>query len=262
MTVLGMLHDLFNTFAFMHRIIMPTLALVRHGQSQWNLENRFTGWMDVDLTILGEEQARKSGVLLAETGVVFSQAFTSMQTRAIRTLWLALEAMDCCWLPEEKSWQLNERHYGALTGLDKSETIEKHGEAQVKIWRRSYDIPPPQQDTSDPMHPVHDVRYDQVPRNDLPNGESLAMTLARVLPYWTATIAPCLVTQNVVISAHGNSLRAIIKHLFALDATQIMEVEIPTGNPLLIELSQELIPMSARYLDQERTQKLPPLPSK
>ncbi len=239
---------------------MPTLALVRHGQSQWNLENRFTGWKDVNLTQVGEAQAQKAGVLLAESGVAFDQAFTSLQTRAIRTLWLALEAMDCCWLAEEKSWRLNERHYGALTGLDKAETVAKHGEAQVKIWRRSYDVPPPPQDKSDPHHPSHDVRYAHVPAGELPDGESLAMTLARVLPYWHGSIVPSLAQGNIIISAHGNSLRAIVKHLFALDQSQIMEVEIPTGNPLLIELTDALVPISARYLDQERAQTLPPIP--
>jgi 2,3-bisphosphoglycerate-dependent phosphoglycerate mutase len=239
---------------------MPVLALLRHGQSQWNLENRFTGWMDVDLTPLGEAQAEKSGVLLSETGVAFGQAFTSLQTRAIRTLWLALEAMNCCWLDEEKSWRLNERHYGALTGLDKAETVAKHGEEQVKIWRRSYDVPPPAQDQADPFHPSHDPRYAGVPTGDLPSAESLAMTLDRVLPYWEETILPSLATKNVMISAHGNSLRAIVKHLFSLDKDQIMEVEIPTGNPLLIELSTNFTPLSARYLDESRALPLPQLP--
>jgi 2,3-bisphosphoglycerate-dependent phosphoglycerate mutase len=239
---------------------MPTLALLRHGQSQWNLENRFTGWMDVNLTELGEAQAAKSGVLLKESGVPFTKAFTSLQTRAIRTLWLALETMDCCWLAEEKSWRLNERHYGALTGLDKAETVVKHGEAQVNVWRRSYDVPPPPQDSSDPFHPSHDPRYSNVPREALPNSESLAMTLERVLPFWTQTIAPTLVQENVIISAHGNSLRAIIKHLFSLNEIEIMAIEVPTGNPLLIELSDTLVPVSARYLDTTRPQALPTIP--
>jgi len=236
---------------------MPYLALVRHGQSQWNLENRFTGWMDVNLTAEGEAQARKSGQLLKSSGVGFSRAFTSLQTRAIRTLWLALEEMDCCWLPEEKSWCLNERHYGSLTGLDKAETMAKHGEEQVRIWRRSYDVPPPPQPKSDPFHPIHDLRYQHVPAGALPDGESLAMTLARVLPYWSASIAPHLKQESLVISAHGNSLRAIIKHIFALDEGQIMEVEVPTGNPLLIELDGTLKPISAKYLDASRAQPLP-----
>ncbi len=236
---------------------MPYLALLRHGQSQWNLENRFTGWHDVNLTLLGEEQARKSGLLLSQSEVVFARAFASMQTRAIRTLWLALEAMDACWLPEEKSWRLNERHYGALTGLDKTETIAKYGEEQVRIWRRSYDIPPPPQDVNDPSHPRFDPRYSHVAREDLPDGESLAMTLARVLPYWEEAVAPRLYQENVIVSAHGNSLRAIVKHLFSLDNIQVMDVEIPTGNPLLIELSEALVPIGARYLDAARAQPLP-----
>ena len=239
---------------------MTTLALVRHGQSQWNLENRFTGWMDVNLTAEGEAQARKAGALLKASGIRFDQAFTSLQTRAIRTLWLALESMDCCWLPEEKSWHLNERHYGALTGLNKAETIAKHGEDQVKIWRRSYDVPPPPQAEDDPFHPAHDPRYAHLPANVLPNHESLAMTLERVLPYWNQSIAPRLAVSNILVSAHGNSLRAIVKHLFDLSPEQIIDVEIPTGNPMLIDLDAQLKPVSVRYLDPERAQTLPPLP--
>jgi 2,3-bisphosphoglycerate-dependent phosphoglycerate mutase len=239
---------------------MPSLVLLRHGQSQWNLENRFTGWMDVNLTPLGEEQARQAGVLIKASNIEFGCAFTSLQTRAIRTLWLALEAMDCCWMPEQKSWRLNERHYGGLTGLDKAETVVKHGEEQVRIWRRSYDVPPPPQDINDPFHPSHDRRYHDVPSGLLPNGESLAMTLERVLPYWVDTVVPALASQNLVIAAHGNSLRAIVKHLFGLDESQVMEVEIPTGNPLLIELNEALLPVSARYLDAARAHALPPVP--
>jgi 2,3-bisphosphoglycerate-dependent phosphoglycerate mutase len=236
---------------------MPSLVLLRHGQSQWNLENRFTGWMDVNLTTLGEDQAREAGRLIGASGIELGQAFSSLQTRAIRTLWLALEQMDCCWMPEEKSWRLNERHYGALTGLDKAETTAKHGEEQVRIWRRSYDVPPPPQELSDPFHPSHDRRYSDVPKADFPNCESLAMTLDRVLPFWSDTIVPALHEKNVVIAAHGNSLRAIVKHLFGLDESQIMDVEIPTGNPLLIDLDQALMPQGARYLDSSRAQSLP-----
>jgi 2,3-bisphosphoglycerate-dependent phosphoglycerate mutase len=239
---------------------MPVLALLRHGQSQWNLENRFTGWHDVNLTPLGEEQARKSGQLLLQSGVVFGGAFTSMQTRAIRTLWLALGEMGACWLPEEKSWRLNERHYGGLTGLNKAETVAKHGADQVTIWRRSYDTPPPAQSHDDPAHPRFDRRYDDVARTDIPDGESLAMTLARVMPYWEGRVAPELKQKNLILSAHGNSLRAIVKHLFMLDNEQIMHVEIPTGNPLLIELDDELVPVSAVYLDAARAQAVPPIP--
>jgi 2,3-bisphosphoglycerate-dependent phosphoglycerate mutase len=238
---------------------MPILALIRHGQSQWNLENRFTGWVDVNLTQEGEAQARKAGVLLKATGVEFSIAYTSLQTRAIRTLWLCLEEMDRCWLPMEKSWRLNERHYGALTGLNKSETVDKHGEAQVKIWRRSYDVPPPPQAQDDPFHPSKDPRYANVPAGELPDTESLATTLVRVMPYWQDQIAPALQTKNVIISAHGNSLRAIVKHLFGLSEEEIIAVEIPTGNPMLIEVDADLKPVSARYLDEARAQPLPPI---
>jgi 2,3-bisphosphoglycerate-dependent phosphoglycerate mutase len=241
---------------------MPTLVLLRHGQSQWNLENRFTGWMDVKLTPLGEDQARHAGQLIGALDLVFGQAFTSLQTRAIRTLWLALEEMECCWLPEEKSWRLNERHYGALTGLNKSETIAKHGEEQVRIWRRSFDVLPPRQDLSDPLHPSHDRRYDHVPRTQLPNAESLATTLDRVLPFWSERIVPALGQHNVLISAHGNSLRAIVKHLFDLGEDAIMDVEIPTGNPLLVKLNNQLHPISARYLDAARAQPLPSIARK
>jgi 2,3-bisphosphoglycerate-dependent phosphoglycerate mutase len=244
-----------------NRCLLPNLVLLRHGQSQWNLENRFTGWMDVPLTGLGEEQARNAGKALAASGIKFGQAFTSLQTRAIRTLWLALEDMDCCWLPETKSWRLNERHYGALTGLDKSETLAKHGEEQVRIWRRSYDVPPPPQDRSDPFHPCNDRRYDHVPANEMPDAESLAMTLRRVLPFWNDRIVPALREDDVLIAAHGNSLRAIIKHIFGLDELEIMAVEIPTGNPLVLALSDDLTPLSAHYLDQERAQPLPAIPS-
>lgn len=240
---------------------MPQLVLLRHGQSQWNLENRFTGWMDVNLTPLGESQARDAGLALLASGIRLGYVFTSLQTRAIKTAWIALEAMDCCWLPDEKSWRLNERHYGALTGLDKAETVAKHGEEQVKIWRRSYNTPPPPQDKSDPFHPCHDRRYDSVARADLPDGESLEMTLARVLPYWNETIVPKLTGTNVMIAAHGNSLRAIVKHLFGLNEDEVMHVEIPTGNPLVIDLSDALVPVSARYLAAERAQPLPMMPT-
>ncbi len=237
---------------------MTKLALIRHGQSDWNLQNRFTGWVDVNLTAEGEAQATKSGELLKETGIVFSKAFTSYQTRAIRTLWLSLTAMNACYTPEEKSWRLNERHYGALTGLDKAETVEKHGAEQVNIWRRSYDTAPPAMGADDPSNPCNDIRYKNIPREELPNTESLKTTLERVIPYWDASIVPALNEGNVVIAAHGNSLRAIVKHLFGLDEDEIMKVEIPTGNPLLIDLDN-LKPVSAKYLDESRAQPLPPI---
>lgn len=239
---------------------MPVLMLIRHGQSAWNLENRFTGWMDVNLTAEGEAQAVKAGTLIAGEGLAFTEAFTSMQTRAIRTLWLALAAMDRCWLPETKSWRLNERHYGALTGLDKAETAARHGDEQVRIWRRSYDTPPPPLAEDDPRHPANDIRYAGIPRELLPATESLKTTLERVLPFWDGSIVPALHRGNVLVSAHGNSLRAIVKHLFGLDEEGIMAVEIPTGNPLRIELSDDLVPVAVRYLDADRAQPIPPLP--
>ena len=237
---------------------MPYLALLRHGQSQWNLENRFTGWVDVDLTPEGEAQARQAGDLLAKSGVGFDKMFTSVQTRAIRTGTLALEAAKLAWLPVEKNWRLNERHYGALTGLDKAETAAKHGEDQVKIWRRSYDVPPPPLEAGSEFDLSKDRRYAGVA---VPATESLKLTLERVLPYWDKAIAPELTGgKNLIIAAHGNSLRAIVKHLFGVPDDQIVGVEIPTGNPLLVELDASLKPLSARYLDAARTQPLPPLP--
>ncbi|OQW64103.1 MAG: phosphoglyceromutase [Proteobacteria bacterium HN_bin10] len=236
---------------------MPFLALLRHGQSQWNLENRFTGWVDVDLTAQGEAQARRSGELLAASGVAFDKLFTSVQTRAIRTGSLALEAAGLAWLPVERHWRLNERHYGALTGLDKAETAAKHGEDQVKIWRRSYDTPPPPLEPGGAFDLSRDRRYAGV---EVPATESLKLTLERVLPYWREAIAPDLKAgHNLIIAAHGNSLRAIVKHLFNVPDDQIVHVEIPTGNPLLIELDRDLKPITARYLDTTRAEKIPDL---
>ncbi len=238
---------------------MTFLALLRHGQSQWNLENRFTGWVDVDLTPRGEEEARQAGALLARSGVAFDKMHTSVQTRAIRTGNLALETAKLNWLPVERSWRLNERHYGALTGLNKAETAAKHGEAQVKISRRAYDNPPPPLDAASEHDFSRDRRYAGV--KDLPRTESLKLTLERVLPYWNETIAPDLrAGRNLIIAAHGNSLRAIVKHLFAVPDDDIVHVEMPTGNPLLIELDATLRPISARYLDEARAEKLPALP--
>lgn len=238
---------------------MPFVALLRHGQSQWNLENRFTGWVDVDLTAEGEAQARRAGELLAQSGVPFDKLFTSVQTRAIRTGNLALETSKLNWLPVERSWRLNERHYGALTGLDKAETAAKHGAEQVKIWRRSYDTPPPPLEPGGEFDLSKDRRYAGV---EPPQTESLKLTLERVLPYWNGAIAPDLKAgKNLIIAAHGNSLRAIMKHLFAMTDEGVVALEMPTGNPLLLELDANLKPTAARYLDETRAEKLPPLPA-
>jgi 2,3-bisphosphoglycerate-dependent phosphoglycerate mutase len=235
---------------------MPHLALLRHGQSQWNLENRFTGWVDVNLTAQGEAEARRAGVLLKESAIPFNALYTSVQTRAIRTGNLALETADLNWLPVIKDYRLNERHYGALTGLDKAETAAKHGDAQVKIWRRSYDIPPPPLEAGSQYDLSKDRRYADV--HDFPATESLKTTLDRVLPYWDEVIAQDLSSGlNLIVSAHGNSLRAIVKHLFNVADDAIVEVEIPTGNPLLIELNASLKPVSAVYLDRARAVALP-----
>lgn len=238
---------------------MTFIALLRHGQSQWNLDNRFTGWVDVDLTAEGEAQARRSGDLLGASAVAFDKMFTSVLTRAIRTGNLALERAKLNWLPVDKDWRLNERHYGALTGLNKAETAAKHGEAQVKVWRRSYDVPPPPLAPGGDFDFARDRRYAGV--SDLPATESLKTTLERVLPYWDEAIAPDLrAGKNLIIAAHGNSLRAIVKHLFAVADNAIVDVEIPTGNPLLVELDGALKPKTARYLDEARAQPLPALP--
>jgi 2,3-bisphosphoglycerate-dependent phosphoglycerate mutase len=234
---------------------MAKLALIRHGQSQWNLEDRFTGWWDVDLTALGEDEARASGRLLRETGVDFTCGYTSVQKRAIRTLNLALEQMDRLWMPVIKDYRLNERHYGGLTGLNKKETAAKHGDDQVKVWRRSFDIPPPDMIAGGEFDLSKDARYRGI---SIPATESLKTTLDRVLPYWDTEIAPKLKAgENVLIAAHGNSLRAIVKHLFKVPDSEITEVEIPTGNPLLIDLDASLHVMSARYLDAARAKPLP-----
>ena len=225
------------------------LVLVRHGQSLWNVANLFTGWHDVDLSDQGREEARQAGRELKATGIRFDYCYTSMLKRAIRTLCIALDEMDRLWLPVEKSWRLNERHYGALQGLDKAQTVEKHGEAQVKIWRRSYDIPPPPLSTDDERHPVHDPRYAGMDPSLLPGTESLKDTLARVLPLWNERIAPRLAAgQNVLVAAHGNSLRAMVKMLDGKSEAEIVELNIPTGVPLLYELDAQLKPVSSRYL--------------
>ncbi|HEY0435735.1 MAG TPA: 2,3-diphosphoglycerate-dependent phosphoglycerate mutase [Phenylobacterium sp.] len=234
---------------------MPTLILLRHGQSQWNLEDRFTGWVDVDLTAEGEAQARKGGELIAAEGLAIDRCYTSVLTRAIRTSWLALAAAGQAFVPEVKDWRLNERHYGGLTGLNKTETAAKHGEAQVKIWRRSYDVPPPPLPARSEFDFSQDRRYAGAV---LPDTESLETTLVRVQPYWEGEIAPKLrAGETLLVAAHGNSLRAIVKLLFGLSGEEIVGVEIPTGNPLLIELDGSLKPTSARYLDAARAQPLP-----
>lgn len=225
------------------------LVLLRHGQSQWNLDNRFTGWVDVDLTEQGRAEAKAAGELLKAEGLHFDVAHTSVLKRAIRTLYTALDAMDQLWIPVNKSWRLNERHYGALQGLDKAETTARHGEAQVKVWRRSYDVPPPAMDLADPGHPANDPRYAKLDKQVLPGTESLATTLVRVLPYWHDQIAPQLKAGNtVLVTAHGNSLRALYKYLNNISESDILELNIPTGIPLLFELDDELKVQSYRYL--------------
>ncbi|WP_310533297.1 2,3-diphosphoglycerate-dependent phosphoglycerate mutase [Novosphingobium sp.] len=225
---------------------MPRLILVRHGQSQWNLENRFTGWWDVDLTEKGEEEARAAGRLLAEKGMLPDIAFTSFQTRAIRTLHFALEAMGRLWIPETKDWRLNERHYGGLTGLDKAETAAKHGDEQVKIWRRSFDIPPPVLEAGSEFDLARDLRYAGIA---IPSTESLKDTIARVLPYYESSIVPHLrAGSTVLVSAHGNSLRALVKHLSGISDEDITSLEIPTGQPIVYELDDELKATERYYL--------------
>jgi 2,3-bisphosphoglycerate-dependent phosphoglycerate mutase len=227
---------------------VPRLILVRHGQSQWNLENRFTGWWDVDLTAKGEDEARAAGALLASKGVMPTIAFTSLQTRAIRTLHFALEAAGRLWIPEIKDWRLNERHYGGLTGLDKAETAAKHGDEQVKIWRRSFDIPPPVLEDGSEFDLKADPRYAGI---DIPSTESLKDTIARVLPYYEAAIAPELRKgETAIIAAHGNSLRALVKHLSGISDEEITGLEIPTGQPIVYELDDTLSATTRYYLSE------------
>ena len=227
---------------------MPTLVLIRHGQSAWNLENRFTGWWDVDVTEKGAEEARAAGRLMAEKGLDFDTCFTSLQTRAIKTLNLALEEMQRLWLPVEKNWQLNERHYGGLTGLDKAETAVEYGADQVHIWRRSFDIPPPPMEAGSAYDLSADRRYAGIA---IPNTESLKDTIARVLPYWEGRIAPELKAgKRVLISAHGNSLRALVKHLSGIPDDEITTLEIPTGQPIVYELDDALTATDRYYLSE------------
>jgi 2,3-bisphosphoglycerate-dependent phosphoglycerate mutase len=228
---------------------MYTLVLLRHGESTWNKENRFTGWTDVDLSDRGREEANEAGRLLKEGGFVFDLAFTSVLTRAIRTLGIVLDVLAQLWIPVTKHWRLNERHYGALQGLNKAETAAKHGEAQTKIWRRSYDIPPPPLAPDDPRHPSRDPRYRDLKPSELPLTESLKDTVARFLPYWHETIAPAIKSgKRVLIAAHGNSLRALVKYLDNIDEPTIVELNIPTGIPLVYELDDDLKPIRHYYL--------------
>jgi 2,3-bisphosphoglycerate-dependent phosphoglycerate mutase len=231
---------------------MPQLLLLRHGESQWNLENRFTGWVDVDLTPKGVEEAQSAGKTLKEAGFVFDVAFTSVLKRAIRTLWITLDVMDLMWIPIHHSWRLNERHYGALQGLNKAEMAQKYGEKQVKIWRRSYDTRPPSLDQSHPMYPGTDPRYRDMDPKDIPLTECLKDTVARFLPYWHDTIVPTITSgKRVVITAHGNSLRALVKYLDNISDDEITELNIPTGVPLLYELDDNMKPVSSKYLGDE-----------
>ncbi len=228
---------------------MYKLVLLRHGESTWNQENRFTGWTDVDLSERGLAEAKEAGRLLREGGFVFDIAYTSVLKRAIKTLGIALDALDQLWIPVSKSWKLNERHYGGLQGLNKAETAAKHGEAQTKIWRRSFDIPPPPLTIDDERHPSRDLRYKGLKSSELPLGESLKDTIARFLPYWHETIAPTITSgQRVVIAAHGNSLRALVKYLDNIPESEIVELNIPTGIPLVYELDAQLKALRHYYL--------------
>jgi len=236
---------------------MIKLVLLRHGESTWNLENRFTGWTDVDLTPKGIEEAREAARLLGEGGYTFDVAYTSLLKRAIRTLWIVEDGLDLMWLPVHRSWRLNERHYGTLQGLNKAETAAQYGDEQVLLWRRSYGDPPPPLTPDDPRFPGHDRRYAHLSASELPLAESLKDTVARFLPYWHGTIVPDLEAgKRVVIAAHGNSLRALVKHLDGISEAEIVGLNIPTGIPLVYELDEELKPIRSYYLgDPEAAQK-------
>ncbi len=226
-----------------------SVVLLRHGQSTWNLENRFTGWTDVDLTPAGHTEAREAARLLREANYTFDVAYTSVLKRAIRTCWIVQDELDLLWIPVERSWRLNERHYGALQGLNKAETTAKHGEQQTHIWRRSYDTPPPPLDRADPRHPSHDPRYKTLSPDECPATESLKDTVARFLPYWTGVIAPSILAgRRVLITAHGNSLRALVKYLDGISDDAIAGLNIPTGIPLVYELDERLAPVRNYYL--------------
>ena len=230
---------------------MKQLVLIRHGESQWNLENRFTGWVDVDLTPTGIQQATQAGQRLKAAGYDFDIAYTSVLKRAIRTLWHAQEAMDRLWIPVVHSWRLNERHYGALAGLNKAETAAKYGDEQVHIWRRSYDVRPPLLDENDPRASFNDPRYSKLKREEIPLGECLKDNVARVLPLWEESIAPALKSgKRVLIAAHGNSIRSLVKYLDQVSDTDIMEINIPNGTPLVYELDDNLKPIKHFYLDK------------
>jgi 2,3-bisphosphoglycerate-dependent phosphoglycerate mutase len=235
---------------------MKKLVLIRHGESDWNRENRFTGWTDVDLSEKGLVEAHEGGRILKAEGYVFDVAHTSVLKRAIRTLWIVLDEMDLMWIPVYRTWRLNERHYGALQGLNKAETADKFGEAQVKIWRRSYDVPPPPLDPSDPRYPGHDARYKKLTAEELPLTECLKDTVARFLPYWHETVAPAVKRgEQVLVAAHGNSLRALVKYLDNISDDEIVGLNIPTGVPLVYELADDLKPIRHYYLgDQEKIQ--------
>ncbi|MCZ2075289.1 MAG: 2,3-diphosphoglycerate-dependent phosphoglycerate mutase [Bryobacteraceae bacterium] len=236
---------------------MKKLVLLRHGESIWNKENRFTGWTDVDLTEKGRQEALEGARAMKEAGLEFDVAYTSVLKRAIRTLWIALDAMDLMWIPVHRSWRLNERHYGALQGLDKGETAAKFGEDQVKIWRRSYDIPPPRLEKSDSRYPGNDPRYSGIPEQELPLAECLKDTVNRFIPHWHEVIAPDVMSgRRVIIAAHGNSLRALVKYLDNISDKDILELNIPTGMPLVYELEDNLKPIRSYYLgDPEKVRK-------
>ncbi len=231
---------------------MPQVVLLRHGESDWNLSNRFSGWTDVDLTDTGREEAARSGRLLLEEGFTFDVAYTSVLKRAIRTLWIVLDEMDLMWLPVIRDWRLNERHYGALQGLNKAETAAEHGEEQVLLWRRSYDVPPPALTPDDERHPGRDRRYASIPADEMPLTEALKETVARFVPYWESTIAPDIrAGKRVLIVAHGNSLRALVKHLDNISDADIIDLNIPTGVPLVYDLADDLTPQGSRYLGDQ-----------
>ncbi len=231
---------------------MPQVVLLRHGESEWNLSNRFSGWTDVDLTDTGREEAARSARLLAEERFTFDVAYTSVLKRAIRTLWIVLDEMDLMWIPVVRDWRLNERHYGALQGLNKAETAERHGDEQVLLWRRSYEVPPPELEPSDERHPGRDPRYAGADPSELPLTEALKDTVARFVPYWEQVIAPDIAAgRRVLIVAHGNSLRALVKHLDNVSDADIIDLNIPTGVPLVYDLDDDLRPTGSRYLGDQ-----------